>query len=226
MSAARDVHRPVTKREFAYNAIRGLIMDGTLQAGERLSLRPLAARLGVSVMPVRDALRALELEGLVDSSDHQGSYVATISRGEILEAVSLRMWLEVYAAKRAAEIRDARSIDRARQALAAGEKAMSAGDGLRFTKANRRFHEALEAPVGGLAVAMIKDLWNRLWQVRQRASLFVLLPERMNEAHNEHVAILDAVERGDAKAAGVAAERHRDSTLVAWEHAFTSSADA
>jgi DNA-binding GntR family transcriptional regulator len=223
VAVTREVNRAVTKREFAYREIRDLIMDGTLEPGTRLSLRPLAERLGVSVMPVRDALRALETEGLVETSDHQGAYVASVSRAEILEVVSIRMWLEVYAVMRAAEIQDRKSLEEARRALAAGEKAMEQGSGLKFTQANRQFHEAIEAPVDGLATDMIQDLWNRLWQVRRQGSLFVLLPERMKAAHAEHEDILVALERGNPKAAGKAAERHRETTLRAWEEAFGSS---
>src|SRR5580765_7402432 len=125
---AESANRVVTKREFAYVELRDLIIKGELAPGARLSLRPLADRLGLSVMPIRDALRSLELEGLVEMSDHRGAYVAQISKAEVLECVSLRMWLEVYAVMESSELRDAGSLAASKAALADGRKALEKSD--------------------------------------------------------------------------------------------------
>src|SRR5580765_1353547 len=213
---AESANRVVTKREYAYVELRDLIVKGELAPGTRLSLRPLADRLGLSVMPVRDALRSLELEGLVEMSDHRGAFVAQISKDEVLECVSLRMWLEVYAVMESARLREASSLSGSKAALADGRKALKKNDGQAFTASNRRFHEAIESPVSAMCSSMINDLWNRLWQVRRQYSLFTLLPERMEQAQNEHEQILAAVEAGDVATAKAAAEHHRLATLDAW----------
>jgi DNA-binding GntR family transcriptional regulator len=220
MDVNRNVDRAVTKREFAYSQIRALIMDGRLPPATRLRLRPLAEQLGVSVMPVRDAIRALGNEGLVETSDHGGARVASVSREEIVEIVSVRMWLETHAVMESVGRHDAKSIDKARQALASGAKALKVNGGLAFTQANRHFHEAIEAPATGLSTVLIADLWSRLWQVRRQQSLFVLLPEQMAVAHREHQQIFKAVEARDVESAVAAMERHRQGTLDAWRRAF------
>jgi DNA-binding GntR family transcriptional regulator len=220
----RDANPIVTKRQFAYNELRSLILGGKLEPGTRLRLRPLAAQLGVSVMPIRDALRDLEADGLVFTQDHQGTYVLDIPQEELLESVGLRMWLETYAVVRAAEIRDEASLALASRQLENGRRALEKGSGSEFSRANRRFHEAIEAPVPGPARDMIEDLWNRVWQIRRTGSLFVLAPERMESAHAEHQEILDAVKRGDVAAAFEVAERHREVSLQAWTKALKAVA--
>jgi DNA-binding GntR family transcriptional regulator len=221
-STVRPVNRAVTKSEFAYAELRDLILSGKLQPGERLSLRPLANQLGISVMPVRDAIRLLESEGLVVLSDHQGARVAEVSRRAVLDHISVRMWLEVHAVMESAKHRDENSHAQARDALAAGRKALGDRDGMAFTEANRRFHQAIEQSVDTVTSGLINDLWDRLWQVRRQSSLFVLLPERMEQAQNEHEAIFAAVEAGRVDAASFAAQLHREKTLEAWEQAGLS----
>jgi DNA-binding GntR family transcriptional regulator len=218
-------NRVVTKREYAYMELRDLIVTGELPPGMRLSLRPLADRLGLSVMPIRDALRALELEGLVEMSDHRGAYVARISKAEVLDCVSLRMWLEVHAVMESAQLGDATSLRASKEALAEGRKAIKKKDGQAFTAANRRFHQAIESPVSDICSSMINDLWNRLWQVRRQYSLFLLLPERMQQAQDEHEQIHAAVEAGDVRLAKETAEHHRLATLDAWRVALDSTGD-
>jgi DNA-binding GntR family transcriptional regulator len=216
----RPVNRAVTKSEFAYAELRDLILSGQLRPGERLSLRPLANQLGISVMPVRDAIRLLENEGLVVMSDHQGARVAEISRDEILNCISVRMWLEVHAVIESAKRRDEQALAHARSALSAGTAALADDNGMAFTEANREFHVAIERSADALTASLIKDLWDRLWQVRRQSSLFVLVPDRMDKAQQEHESIFAAVEAGRVEAASFAAQLHRDNTMQAWEAAL------
>lgn len=215
--------RPMTKRGYAEARLREMILSGSLPPGTRLRLRPLASELGVSVMPVRDALRALEAEGLVEMVDHGGTRVSNISREEILETLSLRSWLEIHAVREAATRHTTKSIAEMREVLDGGKVAVEAQDGLAFSHANRRFHELIEAGAGSLVTELIGDLWNRLWQARRQASLFITVPERMAPAHEEHEAIFNAVAAGDPDAAAASMERHRTETLRAWETALTRS---
>jgi len=186
----------------------------------RLRLRQLAEELETSVMPVREALRVLEAEGLVVLSEHRGARVAEISPAEILEAASLRMWVEVHAIRIATPKHDAKSLARAHDALEAGDAALQAGNGTRFTEHNRRFHEALEAPAGPLVTNLIGDLWNRLWQVRRSITLFTVQTGYMPIAHKEHSAVFEAVAAGDAERAAALLEAHRASALDAWHRAL------
>ncbi len=206
----------LTKTDYAYSELRRRILDGDLGPGERLLLRPLAEELGISVMPVRDAIRLLERDGLATTESHRGATVTTISRNEILDTISMRMWLEVLAVREATPLHTKRTLAVAEEALVEAERAAATGEGLAYTLANRRVHKALEAPASPGVQQLVEELWDRLWQARRRMSLFVLAADRIVGAETEHRQLFDAVRSGDPNAAATAMERHRESTLVAW----------
>jgi DNA-binding GntR family transcriptional regulator len=197
-----------------------MILDGELAAGSRIVLRRLADQFGFSEMPVREALRMLQHEGLVQFQSHRGAIVTPISREAVIEGVSARMWLEILAVREATRLHTRATLAAAQQAFRRLEEAATSGDGLRFSEANRGFHEALEAPAGELVRSTIEDLWNRMWQARRTLSLFLLVPKQIACAQKEHAELLAAVERGDADAAGAVMQRHRESTLAAWRQAL------
>jgi DNA-binding GntR family transcriptional regulator len=212
--------RHLTKTDFAYRELRRQILDGELPAGERLLLRPLADKLGLSVMPIRDALRMLERDGLVDSQTHRGATVTRISPEAILDMISIRMWLEVLAVREAVPRHTDDSLARVEEALADAEKTAPSGDALEFARANRTLHELVEAPAPAALREMIDDAWERVWQARRRMSLFSLVPGIAITAQRDHVELVDAVRRRDAAAASAAMERHRESTLESWRSAL------
>jgi DNA-binding GntR family transcriptional regulator len=167
-------------------------------------------------MPVRDAIRVLERDGLVETQNHRGSTVTTISREDVIEALSVRMWLEVLAVREATPRHTPETLEQSRRALSAAEKAAPRG-GLAYAHANRALHEAIESPAPPVSRQLISELWDRVWQTRRSMSLFVLAPDRIAGAEHDHREIFQAVERGDADAAAEAMLRHRDSTLRAWD---------
>jgi DNA-binding GntR family transcriptional regulator len=211
---------PVTKSEYAYAELRRRILDQELPPGARLLLRPLARELGLSVMPVRDAIHKLERDGLVTTESHRGATVTGISRESVLQNISVRMWLEVLAIRDATPRHDAASLAHVNELLEADAAAARTGEGLVYASANRRLHEALEAPAPAPVRALIDKVWDQLWQARRRMSLFQLVPQRIQEAQDEHRKIVAAVRSKDVEAAGAAMAEHRLSTLAAWETAL------
>ncbi len=213
-------NRPLSKSDFAYQELRRRILDDKIPPGTRLLLRPLAEELGLSVMPVRDALRMLEGDGLVTLESHRGATVTRISKESVLQIIGMRMWMEVLAVMEATPLHTPASLKRVTKILEEAETAMAGGDGLAYTTANRRLHEAIEAPAPEPIHQLVRDLWERLWQTRRRTALFVTVPDRMPQAQEEHRRLVAAVVEGDAEAAGAAMQRHRDSTLEAWRVAL------
>jgi DNA-binding GntR family transcriptional regulator len=207
------VNVPQTKSRYAYERLREQIVSGELPPGDRLRLRALAESLGLSEMPVREALRMLSRDGLVAFADHRGATVTEIPLEDVRSSVSARMWLEVLAVREAVPHHDEASLELVRSALADGG---AATDGAAFSVANRRLHEAIEAPAPAAMREMIAEAWDRVWLARRGASLFLLRPERIEVAQTEHEQLVAAVERGDATAAGRAMKRHRTSSLRAW----------
>jgi DNA-binding GntR family transcriptional regulator len=218
--ATDPAFRHLTKTDFAYWELRRQILDGELPPGERLLLRQLADKLGLSVMPIRDALRMLERDGLVDSQTHRGATVTQISGDTIVDTISIRMWLEVLAVREAVPFHTDETLARMDAALAEAEETAGRGDALEYARANRTLHELIEAPAPAALRELIEDSWERLWQSRRRMSLFSLLPGIAMEAQREHARIASAVRSGDAEAAAAAMEQHRESTLTAWRSAL------
>jgi DNA-binding GntR family transcriptional regulator len=135
-----------TAWEQAYETLRRRLADGTYPPGSHLREEDLAAALGVSRTPVREALRRLDAEGWLRVVPNQGAFAAAWSPQDVEEIFTLRHLLEGHAAERAAQLADPRGIAALRAACEAAEAAMPA-DGHeaieRVSEANVRFHAAL-----------------------------------------------------------------------------------
>jgi DNA-binding GntR family transcriptional regulator len=181
-------------------ALRELIITGEFEAGAPLRQRDLAERFGVSPTPVREALRRLEAEGLVEHDLHRGATVIQAAAGAGEEAYVLRTVLEPLAAKIAAtratpeDVADLRALQQRFDELGEDEHAL--------TEANRRFHFRIyEAARSPILLALLQLLWQTL--VHQPP------PARPREDWiREHDQILEALERGDAKAAERLTRQH------------------
>lgn len=139
-----------TAWEQAYLTLRRRLADGTYPPGSHLREENLAAQLGISRTPVREALRRLDAEGWLRVVPNQGAFAAAWSRQDIEEIFDLRGLLEAHAAEHAAAAPGAQGLAALRAACDAGEAAMeaalSAADVTaieRVSDANVRFHQAL-----------------------------------------------------------------------------------
>jgi DNA-binding GntR family transcriptional regulator len=214
------INQHLTKSTFAYQEMRRMILESEIEPGQRLILRDIAAQLGLSIQPIRDAIKMLERDGLVDTESHRGAIVTQISGETITELIGLRMWLEILATEEAVPEHTPVSVAAMQEALEIAEQELARGGGLAYSLANRRLHEAIEAPAPGLIRQLISDSWEHLWRERRRMSLFELQPAAGPSAQREHIEIVTAVARGDAKGAAQAMAVHRDSTLAAWRSAL------
>jgi DNA-binding GntR family transcriptional regulator len=191
----------------AYIAIRDRIDDGRLARGSRLHQEDLAAELGVSRTPVREALRRLAAEGRLEMLTNRGARVADIDLGSMPEPYEARLVLEPGAAALAARRGlTTGQLRRLRAAIAAQRSA--AGDIQRSFAANRDFHLGLVEASGNQLLTQFAE---HLWVARIGAAIYeqqAETAERMLLDADEHEAILEAVERGDARKAESLARRH------------------
>ncbi|MDQ1077814.1 GntR family transcriptional regulator [Pseudoroseomonas cervicalis] len=197
--------RPLAERVHA--VLRDAIVAGVLAPGGRLSERGLAAALGVSAQPVREAMQRLEAEGLVETRPRSGSVVLCQPRARLVEMGRIRAALEGVAAGFAAEHATPEDIDRLRQRLAAMRTATEARDGAALRLANEAFHTAL------LAVSDNAFLLRGLQALRAydhigRARVLAADDDQPRLALAEHAAILEAVAAGDAPQAEALMRRH------------------
>lgn len=190
----------------AYAAIRDRITEGELRRGARIHQEDLAEELGVSRTPVREALRRLAAEGLVEMQTNRGARVADVSREDMRAAYEARLVIEPGAARLAARTPNAAAMAAMRDALDRQRRAIP--DTARSFDANRRFHLALVTGSGnGFLVQFAARLWvARIGEViyeRQTES-----PERMGLDADEHEQILAAIVAGDGRRAERLTRRH------------------
>lgn len=189
-----------------YAAIRERITNGTLARGARVHQEDLADELGVSRTPVREALRRLAAEGLVEMRTNRGARVADVHHGDMRLAYEARLVIEPGAARLAAERAPAAAIARMKRAVAAQRRAIE--DVARSFDANSDFHIALvEASDNEFLLQFVE----RLWVARIGEAIYERqseTPERMLLDADEHEQILLAVQSGDGRRAESLTRRH------------------
>ena len=220
------IERPfTTKTDWVYNRLRSEILEGSLKPEDRLRLSSLARRFTTSEMPVREALRMLQRDGLISFENHRGATVIKLSLERAAEIVTVRMHLETLAISDAVPHHSPETIAELTELLERMDRQARAHQAQRFTESNRRFHVALYARgPNHVLKEEIQTLWDRVWRARPR-SIFALDPSRMQAAQVEHRAILEAVRTGDVALAGKAMSRHRANTLESWRK-LSSNEDA
>ena len=199
----------MTAPERAAAALRGAILEGELLPGQRVNQETWAARAGVSLIPAREALRALAGEGLVTYRPRRGYVVTELDLADLEEVYRLRRSLEAEALRR--------GVPRAGEAelaalAAAADDCRTAQDTAARLAANRRFHELLHGLAGSrLLLRLIGLLWDSTEAYR---ALYYALPGEAAEADRAHAAILAAVADGDAERAVELEDAHRDRALA------------
>ncbi|MGH6937471.1 GntR family transcriptional regulator, partial [Hypericibacter sp.] len=215
-----------TKSEWVYEQLRQRILAGSYKPDDRLRLTELAREFEMSEMPVREALRMLQRDGLIEMHSHRGASVANLSWARAAEIVSVRMHLEVLAMREAAPGHDKASLAELGKILDRMDRDLAAGSAARFSTGNREFHRRLYEPgTNAVLKEEIADLWDRVWRARAQ-SIFEVDRARMGAAQIEHRAILAALARNDPDAAVLAASRHRDRTLQSWDNIVRAQARA
>lgn len=184
------LHQAIARR------IRDAVLDGRLAPGERIRQEALARRLGVSRIPVREALRQLEVEGIITLVPHSGARVARLDFAEHLELYRLREVLEPVAVAASTPHLDERRLAELRELAERIER--SAHDPQAWLRYDRAFHLVTysAAPMPRL-ISLIDSFWNTTQQYR-RAFLLTLDERSVQVVHSEHRLILDALERRDA----------------------------
>lgn len=195
-------HEPLTA--LVVQALRDRIISGELAPGTRLVESRLSEELGVSRMPVREALRTLAVEGVLTLEPRRGASVASYSPEQIQELVEVRATLEALNAKLAAKRLNPEMTSRLKRILAEGARTAKTDDVIKLQEDNKNFHEALASVA---ANSVLRDLVRSL---RERTAPIFAPHSRKRARQNweEHEAIVRAVIAGDAELAGLLAARH------------------
>jgi DNA-binding GntR family transcriptional regulator len=180
--------------------IRQEILSGRLVAGTRIDQHAIAGELGVSIIPVRESIRQLEAEGLIEKRPYRGAFVAALSMTELMDIYVTREALEELATRLAVERMTPGTIAALEALIGEMESATAAGDRTALFDLNASFHFTLyTASQNAILCQLIESLWDRSTVYRRR---FTFMPERAAQALAEHQTILAACRRGDPDMAG------------------------
>jgi DNA-binding GntR family transcriptional regulator len=200
--AVQKVRRLETIAQQVLDHIRGAIFSGRLAAGTRIDQHAIAAELGVSIIPVRESLRQLEAEGLIEKRPYRGAFVVELSMTELMDIYITREALEELATRLAVERMTPATLKSLGGLIEEMSQATKAGDREALFDLNASFHFTLySASRNAILCQLIESLWDRSTVYRRR---FTFMPGRAEQALSEHRAILAACRRGDAATAGAA----------------------
>lgn len=200
-----DLSQPI------YEELKRMIIDKELETGQKIVQEKIAADLGVSRTPLNKALNRLEQEMMVESIPRRGMYVKDIDLKEMLDVFNVREGLEAVAARLAAEIRDEKAIQKLKSILEPFINTKGEINIEEYRKADEQFHLELINASGNLVLEKMyffNNLQDRIVQMG--------LVRPHEETLDEHIKIIDAIEKGNADIAAYESAMHirRSSKII------------
>ncbi len=204
-----------TKSERAYNQVRELILSGELAPGTVLNQAILAREIGISTTPLREALRRLKQQGLVELDAHRDARVAPLDAAEARDLLELRQNLDPLAAGLAAQRRTATDLEEIRDSLGRLES-LPRNPSAAQLAGHRHFHAAIyRASHNALLVETLEGLWDKTDRYRRHALEVERSPEELAARAEEHRLMVEAISDRDADAASELMRRHVETSLAA-----------
>ena len=206
----------MNKQERTYTVLRDRIHSGTFAPRARLNIDALARELGVSAIPVREALRRLEAEGWVRFQPNVGAIVAPVDATTWEQEMVAVAILEGAATADAATHLRLSDLSKLRKMAAEMEALAAEGsDPVRFSRLNRRLHAAIVDRCGNAyLLELLGQTYLRLDRIR--STMFTYLPDRFKAAVTEHGCLIDLLESGDSAAIEHYARWHKLQTIEAY----------
>ncbi len=193
-------------RDVVFNTLRDAILRGELKPGERLMEIKLAEKLGVSRTPIREAIRKLELEGLVVMTPRKGAQVAKITESDLVDVLEVRVVLERLAVELVCEKISDEQIAELRSIHEQFKRAIDKGDATTIAKGDVAFHDVIYAATGNKRlIQILNNLREQMYRYRLE---YIKDREKRISLIDEHKSLIDAIEKRDVKAAKEAISTH------------------
>lgn len=209
MELLSRLSEPVSRTDLVVDAIRKAILDGVLAPGEQLVERTIAAQLGVSKTPVREALRSLEASGLLESYPSRGVVVRQADAKLVEDLYEFRLLLEPDAVRIAVPLQDLEHLEQLGQKLELGLQLGEREDLTELSRLNRSFHEGLyERCPNQLIKSALDGMRDQLAFV---AAAGWRAKSSWDSEWQEHKEILRAIRDGDAARASALTHAHIES---------------
>ncbi len=197
------------KSRSIYLALRERILSNDIEPGTRLKVRELGHQHQSSDIPVREALRMLERDGLVETAPYVGARVTTLTAKEVEETYFIRSHLESIATGLAADRITDDEMAELDTLMGKMDAAVEAQDGPAFSDLNREFHRTIIASCGN---DMLRELTMDIWQRHSGFQrVFRIVPERLGISQREHEGIMAALRAHDSEQAARLALLHKQS---------------
>lgn len=194
-----------------FEKIRNDILKGRYKKGDELVECTIGKELGVSRTPVREAIRQLELEGLVQLIPNKGAFVTGISTRDVMDMYLVRAKLEGLCASMAAEHITKEQLDKMEEAIFLSDYHAEKGNYEQVCRQDGIFHELLYEASGSRILAhTLSDYHQYLQRVRMASVKFRM---RVRPSNSEHKMILEAIRQGDRQGAEKAAYEHISNTM-------------
>lgn len=198
--------RPISLTEYAENAIRTMIIEGDLALGQQVSESALAAPLGLSKTPVREALVRLQQDGLVDIHPRRGTFVFLPTREQLGEICQFRSWAEGEALRAAMEHDRPRLIQLMEETIVGMGASLKENDLASYQRWDRKFHLDIVATCNNRYMEQAySNIESKISALRMR---FSLNPERITASYEDHKGILDDIKENQARSAIKTIKRH------------------
>ena len=202
-------HRTLSLAEQVLERLEGEILSGKYQRGELLSEMRLVSDLGVSRTPVREALRQLELEGLVKMIPNKGAFVTGITADDVKDIYAIRSMLEGLCARWATEHITDEQIEELEEIILLSEYHVNKAHGEKsqqVTELDGKFHEVLYNASNSRILNHVLSDFHKYVRMARKSS--VANPERAEKSIEEHKRILEALKNKDAEQAEAWANAH------------------
>lgn len=183
----------ISKTQHAYNFIRSGILNGTYGPGHRVIIDQIAKELGLSIIPVREAIRQLESDGLIQYKPYSGAIVSTINETEYADTLSVLAVLEGYATALAAKHLTPADFAELEGLNNRMKEALTAFEFEQFGQFNRQFHHIISEKCGNEYLQEeIKKVMSKIDTLRRSAFTFV--PQRARKSVEEHAQIIQLLQ--------------------------------
>lgn len=194
-----------------FHTIRENILSGKYATNEELKEKTIGEELGVSRTPVREALRQLELEGLVTIIPNKGAYVVGISQKDIHDIYEIRSRLEGLCARWGAEQITKEQLDELEENIYLSDFHSSKGNSEQVVELDNKFHEILYNASGSKELRhVLLDFHHYVQRVRK---ITLAVPDRAVQSNAEHRKIVEALKKHDADQAEKLANEHMMNTI-------------
>lgn len=209
----QDMDEYLPLRDVVFKTLRQGILTGELKPGERLMEIHLANKLGVSRTPIREAIRKLELEGLVTMIPRRGAEVAQITEKSMKDVLEVRKVLDNLSVELACERITEEEKEKLQNACADFEDAVKTGDFSMIAKTDVAFHDIIVAATRNIRLSqMVNNLAEQMYRYRFE---YIKDSSQHGRLVQEHEEICQGIVQGDRKKALAAIEAHIDNQEIA-----------